>query len=74
MVILSNIKIFLEQFFLIDVLFFNIFIGIVMTMEKKSIKKIERLVKCVEKLKRENEQLNLELAEKKEFFEKINHL
>ena len=45
-----------------------------MTMEKKSIKKIDRLIKCIEKLKRENEELNLQLNEKNAFIERIKQM
>ena len=46
--------------------------GIVMTMEKKSTKKIEKLIKLIEKLKAENEQLKEIISEKNSLIESLN--
>lgn len=46
--------------------------GIVMTMEKKSTKKIEKLIKLIEKLKAENEQLKEIIREKNSLIESLN--
>lgn len=45
--------------------------GIVMTMEKKSAKKIEKLLKLIEKLKTENEQLKNVINEKNLIIENL---
>lgn len=43
-----------------------------MTMEKKSTKKIEKLIKLIEKLKAENEQLKEIIREKNSLIESLN--
>jgi Ni,Fe-hydrogenase III large subunit len=45
--------------------------GIVMTMEKKSTEKIQRMIKIINRLKKENEELKRELNEKNLMLERI---